>query len=295
MRIAFLGLGIMGSRMAANLVSAGHDVIAWNRTRATAEAWAAENPPALLAPTPAAAAAGRELVISIVSDGPDVESVLLGPDGAAGGAPPGTLFVDMSTIAPASAESIAESLAGRGMGFLDAPVTGSAPGAESGTLTIMVGGDGTDVARALPVLEAMGRLIRHVGPVGHGQRVKVVSNAVAIANTIVAGEALLAGAALGVDADALVDVLSAGAAGSVVLGLKAGPMRRHDYTTLFRTSHMLKDVEHCLAAVGATGTPFPAAALARETLVATVGLGLGDADFAAVIEVLEARAGRRLS
>ncbi|HMS61882.1 MAG TPA: NAD(P)-dependent oxidoreductase [Solirubrobacteraceae bacterium] len=291
MRIAFLGLGIMGSRMAANLLAAGHELTVWNRTAATAVAWAAEHPGAVVAASPAEAAAKAELVITMVVDGPDVEAVLLGPDGAAAAAAPGTLVADMSTIAPAAAEALQARLAERGLAFLDAPVTGSSPAAEAGTLTIMVGGDAADVARALPAFEAMGALVRHVGPCGHGQRVKLVNNAVAIANTITAGQALLAGKALGVDLDALVEVLSAGAAGSVVLDLKAGPMRTHEYPLLFKTEHMLKDVQHCLDAVGAEGVPFPAAADAREVLVATVGRGLGESDYAAVIEALEGLAG----
>jgi len=230
----------------------------------------------------------------MVVDGPDVEAVLRGPEGAATTAPAGTLVADMSTIAPAAAETLGTRLAERGLAFLDAPVTGSSPGAESGTLTIMVGGDAQDVARAMPAFEAMGKVIRHVGPRGHGQRVKLVNNAVAIANTITAGQALIAGRALDVDLDALVEVLSSGAAGSVVLDLKAGPMRAHEYPKLFKTQHMLKDVQHCLDAVGAQGVPFPAASDAREILVATVGRGLGDEDYAAVIETLEGLAGLRL-
>ena len=294
MRIAFLGLGIMGSRMAANLLAAGHDLTVWNRTAATAQAWAQDHPGAAVAATPADAAEGAELVITMVVDGPDVEAVLLGSDGAATTAAPGTLVADMSTIAPRDAEALAARLAERSLAFLDAPVTGSSPAAEAGTLTIMVGGEDAAVARAMPAFEAMGRLIRHVGPTGHGQRVKLVNNAVAIANTITAGQALLAAKGLGVDLDALVEVLSAGAGGSVVLDLKSGPMRSHDYPLLFKTEHMLKDVEHCLDAVGAAGVPFPAAADAREVLVATVGRGLGEADYAAVIEALEGLAGLRL-
>ena len=294
MRIAFLGLGIMGSRMAANLLAAGHELTVWNRTAETAVAWGEAHPGAAVASSPAAAAEDVELVITMVVDGPDVEAVLLGPEGAARTAAPGTLVADMSTIAPAAAEALGAELSGRGLAFIDAPVTGSSPGAESGTLTIMVGGAPQDVARAMPAFEAMGTVIRHVGPLGHGQRVKLVNNAVAIANTITAGQALIAGRALGVDLDALVEVLSAGAAGSVVLALKAGPMRAPEYPRLFKTQHMLKDVQHCLDAVGEQGVPFPAAADAREVLVATVGRGLGDEDYAAVIETLEGLAGLRL-
>jgi len=294
MRIAFLGLGIMGSRMAAKLLAAGHELIVWNRTTETARDWVAAHPGAALAAGPAEAAAAAELVITMVVDGPDVEALLLGDGGAASGAAQSTLFVDMSTIAPTAAEQIGARLEQRGMAFVDAPVTGSSPAAETGTLTIMVGGAAADVERALPALEAMGALVRHVGPRGHGQRVKLVNNAVAIANAVTVGQALIAAKALGVDLDRLVEILSAGAAGSVVLDLKAGPMRSHDYPLLFKTEHMLKDVQHCLDAVGAAGVPFPAAAEARELLVATVGRGLGGADYAAVIEALEGLAGLEL-
>lgn len=291
MRIAFLGLGIMGSRMAANLLAAGNELTVWNRTAQTGRDWAAAHPGARLAAGPADAASAAELVVTMVVDGPDVEALLLGEGGAASGAAPGTLFVDMSTIAPSAAEEIGARLERLGMAFVDAPVTGSSPAADSGTLTIMAGGETADVERALPALAAMGALVRHVGPRGHGQRVKLVNNAVAIANAVTVGQALIAAKALGIDLDALVEVLSAGAAGSVVLDLKAGPMRSHDYPLLFKTEHMLKDVQHCLDAVGAAGVPFPAAAEAREILIATVGRGLGGEDYAAVIEPLEGLAG----
>lgn len=291
MRIAFLGLGIMGSRMAANLLAAGNELTVWNRTAQTGRDWAAAHPGARLAAGPADAASTAELVVTMVVDGPDVEALLLGEGGAASGAAPGTLFVDMSTIAPSAAEEIGARLERLGMAFVDAPVTGSSPAADSGTLTIMAGGETADVERALPALAAMGTLVRHVGPRGHGQRVKLVNNAVAIANAVTVGQALIAAKALGIDLDALVEVLAAGAAGSVVLDLKAGPMRSHDYPLLFKTEHMLKDVQHCLDAVGAAGVPFPAAAEAREILIATVGRGLGGEDYAAVIEPLEGLAG----
>ncbi len=293
MRVAFMGLGIMGSRMADQLVRAGHEVTVWNRTRSTADGWAAEHP-ARVAGTPAEAARDAEALITMVVDGPQVESVLLGPDGAAAAAPAGALVVDMSTIAPQTARDLCERLAEHGLAFVDAPVTGSSPAAESGTLTIMAGGADEDVARAMPLFEAMGRSIVHVGPVGHGQLVKILNNAVAAANTVTVAEALVAGRAVGVDLDRLVEVMGAGSGGSAVLGLKAGPMIAHDYPLLFKTAHMLKDVQHCLDAVGAAGAPFPAAAQAREVLAATVGRGFADADFAALIESVEGLAGRRL-
>jgi 3-hydroxyisobutyrate dehydrogenase-like beta-hydroxyacid dehydrogenase len=140
----------------------------------------------------------------------------------------------------------------------------------------------------------MGELIVYAGPRGHGQAIKVINNAVAAANTNTLGQALLVGDAMGVDLDALVKVMAAGAGGSVVLDLKAAPMREHDYTTLFKLEHMLKDVRLCLEEGQAAGVPFPAAAEVREVLNAALGRGLGDADFAALMDVLEGLAGRRL-
>ena len=293
MKVAFLGLGIMGSRMAANLVRAGHDVVAWNRTAARAEAWAAEHG-GEVAGTPAAAAAGADAVITMVVDGAQVEEILLADTGAAGAADPKTLFVDMSTIAPADARRIGAALAERGLAFVDAPVTGSSPRAEDGTLTIMAGAADADFARARPLFEAMGETILHVGPLGHGQTVKVISNAVSAANCATLAQALVVGKATGVDLEALVAVMESGSANSTMVALKARPMLAHDFTPLFRLEHMLKDVGLCLDEGAAAGAPFPAAGLARELYVAAMGRGLAEQDFAAVLEAVEALAGRRL-
>jgi 3-hydroxyisobutyrate dehydrogenase-like beta-hydroxyacid dehydrogenase len=293
MRVGFIGLGIMGSRMAANLRRAGHELAVFNRTRSTAEAWAAEHG-ATVAATPAEAAAEAEVVITMVVDGAQVEAVLLGADGVVHGAREGLLCVDMSTIAPSDTRRIGAALAERGLHLMDAPVTGSSPKAQDGTLTIMAGGQAEDFERARPLFEAMGELVVHVGPLGHGETIKLINNAVAAVNTATVGEALLVGRRAGVDLDALERVMAAGSGGSAVLALKAGPMRRHDYTTLFKLEHMLKDVRLCLEEGQAAGAPFTFAAQVREILSAAAGRGLGDADFAALIEVLEGAAGTRL-
>ncbi len=294
MRVAFLGLGIMGSRMAANLARKGFELSVWNRTAATAETFGAQHPEARVGKTPADAADGAEVIVTMVVDGAQVRSVLLGADGAVAGAAAGTLAIDCSTIGAAAARQIGEELAKSGIELVDAPVTGSSPKAEDGTLTIMAGGSEEAFARARPVLEAMGELIVHAGPLGHGQLVKVINNAVAASNAAVLGEALLVAARAGVDLDALTDVMAAGSGASTMLTLKASPMRRHDYTTLFKLEHMLKDVQLCLEEGQAVGAPFQFAALTREILTAAEGRGLGDQDFAALIEVLEATAGTRL-
>jgi 3-hydroxyisobutyrate dehydrogenase-like beta-hydroxyacid dehydrogenase len=292
-RVAFLGLGIMGSRMAANLVNAGFELTVWNRTESTAEAFC-ERHGSKLAATPAHAASDSGIVITMVVDGPQVEQVLLGEAGAAATARRGTLFVDCSTIGPSATRAIGARLADHGGSMVDAPVTGSSPRAEDGTLTIMAGGSEQDFERARPVLEAMGKVVVHCGALGHGQMVKLINNAVAATNAAVLGEALLVAAKADVDLDALVEVMGAGSGASTMLSLKAGPMREHDYTTLFKLDHMLKDVRLCLEEGQALGAPFPSAALTREILTAASGRGLGDADFAALIEVLEGAAGIRL-
>jgi len=292
-RVGFIGLGIMGSRMAANLRRAGHDLVVFNRTRATADAWAQEHG-ATVAGTPAEAAAEAEVVITMVVDGPQVEAVLLGEDGVVHGAPAGLLCVDMSTISPTHTRRIGAALADRGIHLMDAPVTGSSPKAEDGTLTIMAGGEAEDFERARPLFDAMGKLIVHVGALGNGEMLKLINNAVAAVNAATVGEALLVAHRTGVDLDALEQVMGAGSGGSAMLELKAGPMRRHDYTTLFKLEHMLKDVRLCLEEGQAAGAPFTFAAQVREILTAASGRGLGDADFAALIEVLEGTAGTRL-
>ena len=291
--VGFVGLGIMGSRMAACLARAGHEVAVYNRTAEKAEAWVAEHG-GRVAETPRAAAEGAAVVITMVVDGPQVEQVLFGDDGAVHGAAPGTLFIDMSTIAPADARRIGAALAERGLAFVDAPVSGSAPKAQDGTLTIMAGGSEADVERARPFFEAMGEVILHVGDLGQGQTVKVISNSVGATNCATLAQALVVGKATGVDLPSLVSVLGASSGASYMVTLKAEPMLEHDYTPLFRLEHMLKDVSICLSESEAAGAPFPAAALAHELYAAAMGRGLGDQDFAAVLEAAEGLAGIRI-
>jgi 3-hydroxyisobutyrate dehydrogenase-like beta-hydroxyacid dehydrogenase len=286
MRVAFLGLGIMGSRMAANLARAGHDLTVWNRTEAKAVDFA-ERHRATVAASPAEAVADAEAVITMLVDGPQVREVLQSAAPA-----PGTLCIDCSTIGPTALLEIAADLPS--VRLLDAPVTGSSPRAEDGTLTIMAGGSAEDFERARPLLEAMGKLIVHAGPLGHGQMVKLINNSVAATNAAVVAEALLVGARAGLDLDALIQVMSAGSGASAMLELKAEPMRQHDYTTLFKLEHMLKDVRLCLDEGQRVGAPFSFAALTRQILTAAAGRGLGEDDFAALIEPLEGRAGIKL-
>ena len=282
-RVAFAGLGIMGSRMAANLCRAGFEVHAWNRTRARAEELA-EAHGATVADTPADAAAAAAIVITMVVDAPQVEQVLFGPGGAAEGLGDDGLVIDMSTIAPTASRAIADRLGERGIAFLDAPVTGSKPKAEDGTLKIMVGGDEAGFERARPLFEAMGALVLHVGPQGHGSMVKLINNTIAAVNTAAVAEGIAVGRRAGLDLDKLIAVVSGGSGASAMLDLKARPIIEHDYEPLFKLGHMLKDVRHCLAEADALGVDLPIAAAAEALYGAADQAGHYDDDFAAVAE-----------
>jgi 3-hydroxyisobutyrate dehydrogenase len=292
-RIGFLGLGIMGSRMAANLRKAGYELTVWTHSDGKAERWADEHG-AQSAARPADVARASDIVLSMVVDGAQVESILCERDGVCEGAHDRLLCVDMSTIAPTDTRRIAARLNERKVAMIDAPVTGSSPRAQAGTLTIMVGGKTEHFERAKPLLEAMGELIVHVGALGQGEMLKLINNSLGAANAAAVAEALLLAQATGVDLDALVAVTQSGSGASAQLQMKSTPMREHDYTTLFKTEHLLKDVRLCLEEAQSAGVPFPAAAHARDLLSATVGRGHGQDDYAAIVEAAEGLAGRRL-
>ena len=285
-RVAFIGLGIMGAPMAANLARAGFEVIVWNRTHERADRFASEHG-TQTAESPQAAAAASDVTITMVVDAPDVEEVIFGPRGAAQGLRQGALAIDMSTIPPSASVSIGERLRAEGIGFLDAPVTGSRPRAEDGTLTIMAGGDEADFERARPVLEAMGKLVVHAGPQGHGSMVKLINNTLAAVNAEAVAEALVLAGRAGLDTDALLKVVGAGSGNSTMLELKAEPMLERDLEPLFKLEHMLKDVRHFLSEAGALGVETPLAERAGELYSEADGRGLGNLDFAAVIEVTQ--------
>src|SRR3954449_1153004 len=286
-RVAFLGLGIMGRPQGANLARAGFDLTVWNRTRSRAEEFAAEFG-ARLAHTPAAAASAAGVTITMVPDSAEVEEVLFGRDGAAEGLREGTLAIDMSTIAPSVGGSIGERRRADGIGFLDAPVSGSRPKAEDGTLTIMAGGEAAHFRRATPVLEAMGQLVVHVGPQGHGSLVKLINNTLAAINAAALAEALSLARSAGVDTDALRRVVAASSGASAMLDLKAGPMLEHDYEPLFKLEHMLKDVRHYLTEARRLSVPSRLAAGAARPHAWSDRNGMGEQDFAAVMSAVEA-------
>jgi 3-hydroxyisobutyrate dehydrogenase-like beta-hydroxyacid dehydrogenase len=287
-RVAFLGLGIMGRPQAANIARAGFDLTVWNRTRSRAEEFADEFG-AQVAHTPAAAASTADVTITMVPDSAEVEEVLFGDYGAAAGLREGTIAIDMSTIAPSASVSIGERLRADDVGFLDAPVSGSRPKAEDGTLTIMVGGSAPDFERARPVLNAMGELIVHVGPQGQGSVVKLINNTLAAINAAALAEALTLARFEGVDPDALRKVVAASSGASTMLALKAEPMLEHDFEPLFKLEHMLKDVRHYLDTARRDGVLADIGQVAERLYDEAARAGHGGDDFAAVISAVEDR------
>ncbi len=281
----------MGSRMAANLAGGGFSLTVWNRTAAQAEVFVSGHPNVTAASTPAAAAAGADVVFTMIVDGDSVREVLFGEQGAATGAAPGTLFVDCTTIGIAAARAIATELTDRGFRFLDAPVTGSAPRAEDGTLTFMVGGERTDMEAVAPVLKAMGSTLVYAGAAGQGQAVKVINNAVAAVNATTVADALVLAGKLGADIDALSAVLHSGSGGSAMSDLKIPLMRKHDFAPQFKLDHMLKDIRLCLDAAESVDVEFPFARVTEHIFAAESATGRGSDDFAAIVEQSEARTG----
>jgi 3-hydroxyisobutyrate dehydrogenase len=288
MRVGFVGLGTMGGAMAANVARAGFEVNAWNRTPGRA-AELGELGIRLVA-SPAEVAAAAEVVVTIVSDTPDVEAVLFGEAGVAAGATPGSIVVDMSTIAPSATRDFAARLGARGVRMLDAPVSGGSEGAKKGSLSIFVGGDPADLERVRPVLASMGTTITHVGPIGAGQAVKAVNQVILAGAYLGVAEGIVLAIKAGLDVEQVVAALSGGAAQSWVLANRSGRMLDNDYPLGFKVALHRKDLGIALQLARETGTALPISALCEQIEAGLIGKGHGDDDVSAV-----ARAIRELS
>jgi 3-hydroxyisobutyrate dehydrogenase len=284
-RVAFVGLGIMGAPMARNLREAGYELSVYTRTREKAERFATEHG-ARAAATAADAAEGADAFITIVPDAPQVEEVLFGEAGAAAALRDDALVVDMSTISPTSSKAIAERLAPRD--FVEAPVSGSKPKAEDGTLTIFAGGEQAAFERARPLFDAMGELIVRVGPLGHGQMAKLLTNSMGAVHAAVLAEAIRTAKAAGLDEDAFLTVAAGSAGASGVLNLKGAQMFEERWEPpLFKLEHMLKDVRHTLDEARALGIELQLPALAESLYTRADQAGHGEDDFAAIYTAFE--------
>jgi 3-hydroxyisobutyrate dehydrogenase len=289
MRIGFIGLGTMGAPMAARLVQAGFAVTVHNRTREREEPLAEQG--AVRAASPREAAVGADVVVTIVSDTPDVEQVLFGPDGAAEGLRDGAVVIDMSTIAPAATRSMAERLAARGVRMLDAPVSGGSEGAVQGTLSIMVGGDEGALAEVREVLAAMGRVITHVGGPGSGQVAKAMNQVIIAGIYAAVAEGIALGLRSGIDVGPTLQALGGGAAGSWVLENRARNMVANDYPLGFRVRLHRKDLGIALEAARGVGVPMPVAAYVEQLETGLIARGFGDEDVSAIARSVRDLAG----
>ena len=262
-RIAFVGLGVMGYPMAGHLARAGFDVTVFNRTAARAQAWQTEFG-GTSASTPAAAAAGARFVLTCVGNDADVRDVVLGTDGVLAGLEAGAVLVDHTTASAELAEELAEKAAQRGVGFLDAPVSGGQSGAEEGVLTVMVGGEPETFARAEPVLGTYARRVALLGPAGSGQRAKMV-NQIAIAGLLQGlSEALHFAETVGLDAHAVVDVISKGAAQSWQMDHRGDTMIEDEFDFGFAVEWMHKDLGIALAEARRRGAHLPVTAVVDQ-------------------------------
>jgi 3-hydroxyisobutyrate dehydrogenase len=288
-RVGFAGLGTMGQAMAANLARAGFPLTVWNRSPGRSgslvELGARE------ASTPARLAAESDIVVICVRDTPDVEEILFGTDGIAGGPPRDLLVIDCSTISPAASRSFAARLAERGVRFVDAPVSGGSEGAQQGTLSIMVGGDAADVKRARPVLDAMGKTITHMGPVGAGQATKAVNQVILAGTYLGVAEGIVLAIKSGLDPETVVRALSSGAAQSWVLANRSERMIRNEYPIGFKLALHRKDLGIALGMAEETGAALPVAGLAAQIENGLIAAGHGDDDNSALARAIRAWSG----
>ena len=288
--VGFIGLGIMGGPMAANLVEAGFDVVGHNRSPDPVRRL--EERGGRGADSVAAAVADADVVVTVLPDSPDVEAVALGEDGIYAHAKRGTLHLDMSSIRPDVAKQVAEAGKGRGIRVLDAPVSGGQQGAIDATLSIMAGGDPNDFADARPVLEAVGRTVVHVGPVGAGQTVKA-ANQLIVAGTIeLVAEAIVFLEAYGVDMEAAIKVLAGGLAGNAILERKAPGLLARDFTPGFRVELHHKDMGIVTSAAREAGVVVPLGAVVAQLIASLKAQGDGGLDHSALLKLVEQLSGR---
>ncbi len=274
--VGVVGLGTMGAPMARHLLAAGHEVRVWNRTSSREEPLAALG--AARAASPAAAAAGADAVLTCVSDDPDLEQVVLGPDGIASTLPAGAVLVDCSTVSPTIARRLAAALAEGGRLFVDAPVSGGSEGAERGTLTVFLGGSDEAVARARPVVEAFGQRITHLGAAGAGQAAKAVNQIILAGTYAGVAEGLVYAERAGLPLAELVEALGAGAADSWVLRNRSANMIGATYPLGFRVALHWKDIKIGLAEADAAGLELEITRAVAAWEERLVDAGFGDED-----------------
>ena len=289
MKVAFIGLGTMGAAMALNILNAGHELTVHNRTREKEAELAIAG--ADRAASPKEAATGAEVIIICVSDTPDVETVILGANGVIHGAQPGAVVVDMSTISPTVTRRIAEVLGNKGIRMIDAPVSGGSEGAQKGTLSIMMGGESDDVKRVEPVLQAMGKTITHLGPIGAGQLTKAINQIIVAGTYWSVAEGMTLGVKAGLDMKKVVQAVGGGAAGSWGLTSRSANMIKNEYPLGFRVKLHQKDLNIALEVARELGVTLPVTAYVQQVESGLIARGYGDEDVSAMARSIREQSG----
>jgi 2-hydroxy-3-oxopropionate reductase len=287
-KVGFIGLGVMGRPMAQNLMEAGYELVLYNRTIEKAEEIAGDG--ATVAGSPREVAESCDVVVLMLPDSPQVEEIVEGEDGVLEGLKEGALIVDMSTISPVVTRELAEKLEERGATMLDAPVSGGEPGAQQGTLAIMVGGSEEDFERARPLFEVMGDTITHVGSTGAGQTAKAANQIVVAVTLEGISEALVLASKAGVAPEKILEAISGGLAGSNVMEAKKENFLEHDFEPGFRVDLHHKDLGIALAAGREYGVSLPVTAVVDQMLEALKAKGRGDRDHSAILTLIEDQA-----
>jgi len=284
-KIGLIGLGLMGRPMGMNLLKAGHSLTVWNRTPARAAELVAAG--AVLAKTPREVAAASDVLLTMVSDPPALESVLWGHegknDGALGGLKAGSIYIDSSTVSPALVKKVSEACKERGVRFLDAPVTGGDWGAREGNLVFMIGGDAETLKEAEPVLGVMGKKLFHLGPNGAGQTIKLAMNAILALQVGAMAEAIALVTKADLRGEQLVEVMQSSMARSGLLDLKSPLMLKGEFKPSFPLRLMHKDLGLALDLANQLGVALPATAAAREVYNYVRGEAKEDLDYSAVM------------
>jgi 2-hydroxy-3-oxopropionate reductase len=288
--VGFVGLGIMGQPMMKNLLKAGHSVVAYTRNASVLDACVAEG--AQRGASNKDVGVRADVIVTMLPDGPEVEEVVLGANGIGengilGGARAGSMIIDMSSINPLISQKIGKACAAKGVGFLDAPVSGGEPKAIEGTLAIMVGGDEAAFRKAEPILKCMGASVTLTGPVGAGNTTKLANQIMVACNIAAMGEALTLATQCGLDPEVVVNAIKGGLAGSAVLNAKSPMLIARNFKPGFRIRLHQKDLRNALQTAEATEVALPLTALVQQMLSSLVACGKGDLDHSAIATVVE--------
>lgn len=292
LRVGYIGLGLMGKSIARNIMKAGFPVVVHNRSRGAVDELVGEG--ATAASSPVDVARQVDVVFTNLPDSPDVEQVVLGKNGVLEGAREGLIYVDNSTIKPETARAVAARLAEKGVMALDAPVSGGDIGARNGTLTIMVGGDAVALQKVMPVFEAMGKKITHIGEAGSGQIAKAANQIMVAAQMVAMGELLIFAQKAGADPRKVVEAIKGGAAQCWSLDVKPPRLFSGNRQPGFKARMQAKDLNIVMESARAFGVPLPSAAIHAQLFNAMVQQGLGDLDNSAVVAMIEMLAQEKL-